>query len=140
MEPLPQPPEASPDRQLPEGRNKVQRISTQTQGLVQEMKRWIDLRIALTKLEIRQEVEARQAEIKLLAGIAVLGALGGFFGLVALALGLGAWLGHPAWGFLAVTVVLVGLAGILLAVKPSVVREARKVTVQRDEPDEGTAP
>lgn len=135
MESLPHRQETSPDRQLPPGGNKIQRISTQTQSLVQEMKRWIDLRITLTKLEIRQEIEARQTEIKLLAATAIFGALGGFFMLVTIALALGALLGHPAWGFLIVTVLLLGMAGILLAVRPGLVKEARNVTIQRDEAD-----
>ncbi len=35
------------------------------------------------------------------------------FGLTALGFGLGAWLGHPAWGFLAVTGLLIVVAFII---------------------------
>ena len=77
MEPLPQRPETPPDHQLPPGGNKIQRISNQTQTLVQEIKHWMDLRIALTKLEIQQEIEARKTQAALIAGIVLFGALGG---------------------------------------------------------------
>lgn len=136
MEPLPQRPQTPPDHQLPPGGNKIQRISTQTQSLVQEMKRWIDLRIELTKLEIRQEIKARQTDYALRAAMGLLAALGGFFTLITIALFLGMWLGHAAWGFLIVTVVLFGLAAVVNLVRPGLVRDAQNVTVRRDEPDE----
>lgn len=136
MEPLPQRPETPLDRQLPQGGNKIQRLSVQTQGLAQEMKRWVDLRIELAKLEVRQEIEAQRTKVMLLVGMAILGALGGFFLLVTIALALGALLGHPAWGFLIVTVLLLAGAAIVRAVMPGMVKEARNVTVERDVPDE----
>ena len=104
---------ATPERPTAFGAKKVERIAQQSKGLIDDVKDWIDLKITLVELEIREKIKARQEEAITFALIGFLGVLALVFLLVAIALGLGTWLGHPAWGFLIVTGILVGVAGLL---------------------------
>jgi hypothetical protein len=122
-----------PERQLPSGENKLERMATHTKGLVGDFRDWVDLRIKLTKLEILEEVDAKVNEALIGVLVAAVGLLACVFLLVTIALGLGAWLGHPAWGFLIVTLALFLFAGIVHAVKPTIVGGGqRKVNVDED--------
>lgn len=94
------------------------RITDHTQDIVDDLKAWVELRIGLAQLEVYQKVEESINKIILAVIVAFLGFFVFMFGATAAALGLGAWLGHPAWGFLIVTAVLAIVAGILLAAKP----------------------
>lgn len=134
MEPTPPPLAAGdgriqPDHRLPSGRNKVERIAQHSKGLVDDLKEWVDLKIQHTKLQIRDELNERKIELALVAGAGVFGLLGFLFGLIALALGLGAWLGHPAWGFLVVTVLLMLIAAVFLGARRARARKAREIDV-----------
>ncbi len=100
---------------------KVQRITEQTQGLVDDLKEWVDLRIELARIEVEERVEAQANQIALGVILAGLGLLAVLFGLTALGFGLGALFGHPGWGFLAVTGLLLLLAVILRAAQPELV-------------------
>ncbi len=117
---------SEPDGPLaPVSGNKAQRLAQHTQRLVDNLKRWVDLRIELAQLELEERVEAKVNEIALgviVGGIMLLAVV---FGLTALALGIGAWLGHAGWGFLIVTVLLVLLAGVLRAARPEFVQVGR---------------
>lgn len=101
---------------LPSGKSPVQRITDQSKGLVDDLKAWVELRIQLVKAEVRQEVKAKAEEILLQVIAVVVAAIGGLFLLVTLALFIGWALGHPAWGFLIVTVLLFLVAAIVKAV------------------------
>jgi uncharacterized membrane protein YqjE len=104
-----------------EGGGKVQRITEQTQGLVDDLKEWVDLRIELVRIDVEEQIEAQANQVALGVILAGLGLLAVLFGLTALGFGLGALFGHPGWGFLAVTVLLVLLAVIIRAAKPELV-------------------
>ena len=115
---------------------KVERLAQHTQYLVQDLKQWIDLRIELAQLELEERIESQVNRVLLGLIVAVLAALGGFFGLVALALGFGAALGHPAWGFLIVTVLLAVIAAVLRAAEPEFVQiDLRAPPDASDDPD-----
>jgi hypothetical protein len=102
-------------RQLPSGKNSVQRITDQSKGLVDDLKSWVDLRIKLAQVEVEQRIQAKVNEIALRIAPIIVGALGGLFLLVTLALGLGWWLGQNFWGFLIVTLLLLLVAAVLRA-------------------------
>lgn len=102
--------------------NKAQRIAQHTQQLVNDFQEWVDLRIELAQIELRERVEAKANEIALRVVVAGIALLAVVFGLVTLALGLGALFGHPGWGFLIVTVLLGGLAALVRAARPEMVR------------------
>lgn len=135
MEPIPEhPPSVSasrvpPDHRLPSGRNKIERIAQHSRGLVDDLKSWVELKIQHTKLQIKEELEERRIDLTLLAGAGFFALLGFLFGLVALALGLGAWLGHPGWGFLVVTGLLFVVAVIFLAARRARARKLREIDV-----------
>ncbi len=101
--------------------NKAQRLAQHTQQLVEDLKTWVDLRIELAQVELKERVESKANEIALAITLAVIAFLAALFGLTTMALGLGAWLGHPAWGFLLVTVLLILLAVVLRAARPEFV-------------------
>ncbi len=95
------------------------------QGAIDDTKDWVDLRIKLAMIEVEERAkqklnpiiasitkkvqEVLRPILITVAGAAVMG-IGALFGLVALALFIGMALGHPAWGFLIVTI-LVMIAG-----------------------------
>lgn len=122
----------APDRQLPDGRSKVQRVSQHTRGLVDDVKAWVELKLKQTQLDIEESVEAkiRQAAIGAVLGLLALLAL--VFGLTAFSLGVGEWLGHPAWGYLVTTVLLLVVAGILRALQPRLTQVHRQAAVDED--------
>lgn len=121
MEALPEKTEkqAPAERQQPSGRNKVERISEQTKGLFDDFTSWVELRLKLFQAEIQEKVESKVNEVVIKVAPLVAGAIGGFFALVTLALFLGWWLGHPAWGFLCVTLLFAAITGALLIRKNS---------------------
>ncbi len=103
----------TPGGPFSKGAKKVERIAQQSKGLFDDVKEWIDLKIKFTWLEVQAEINARKQDAVVGAILAFLGVLGLVFALIAGALGLGAWLGHPAWGFLIVTGVLFLTAGVV---------------------------
>lgn len=109
--------EAHPERMLPSGHNKVERIGSQTRGLAEDVKSWVELRVKLMQAEIQEKVQSKINESIIKIAPVIAGALAGLFALVTIALFLGWWLGHPAWGYLIVTVVLLLVTGVLLARK-----------------------
>ncbi len=111
-----------PERQLRPGGGKMGRITQQTRGLVDDLTRWIELRIELAQKEMEERIEAKANQIALKVVLGVLGALAGLFALFTLAFALGAWLGHPAWGFLIVTFLLVLLAVVVRAAHPEFIQ------------------
>ena len=99
---------------------KVQRITQQTRNLVDDVKSWVELKMTLTQMEIEEKVDEKVNEAVTGAVVAALFFLAALLGLTAAALGIGEWLGHPAWGFLIVMGVLLIIGVILRASKPKV--------------------
>lgn len=122
---------SSTQRQLPPGDNNVERIMNHMRALVEDVIAWVELKIKLTQLEVEEKIEKKINEVALTVIVATLGALGGFFLLVTVALALGAWLGHPAWGFLIVTLLLFTLALLIRVARPQIIRGAgRQTTIE----------
>lgn len=100
--------------QLPPHGTSIDRLGQHTRGLVDDVKDWVDLRIKLLQTEIENQVRGKLNELVVEHWTKVLPvvfwALGGFCLLLAAGYGVGAWLGHPAWGFL-VEGILLGAAG-----------------------------
>ena len=108
---------------LPAHGGPLDRVGQHAAGLVADAKEWVDLRIKLAQAEVMEKVDTEKnrvvARVVPLAVFGVMAGLGALFGLVAVALFLGWWLGHAAWGFLivAVVLVLVGLVARAVAAK-----------------------
>ncbi len=119
------PAEASLTRQLPPGGSPVQRVAQQTKGLAEDLKGWVDLRIALAKVEVQEEIEVQKQFILAKGIMAVMGALAGLFLLITLALLVSAALIElgldDPWGytlgFFFITLVLGGIAFVFMRVK-----------------------
>ncbi len=103
----------TPTGPISKGAKKVERIAQQSIELFDDIKEWIDLKIKFTWLEVEAKIDAKKKDVLVGALLGVLGVLGIVFALITSALGLGAWLGHPAWGFLIVTGLLFLTAGLV---------------------------
>ncbi len=112
-------------RLLPSGQNKVERISSQTKGLFSDFSSWLELRLKLFQVELQDKIQAKVNESVIKVAPFAAGAIAGMFALVTIALFIGWWLGHPAWGFLVVTAILLLITGILLAKKKRFEKEKR---------------
>ncbi len=155
METLPDRPAASApgdaDRLAPrpEG-GPVARLAAHTQGLVDDLKTWVDLRLDMVVLEVEEKVDDLQNKIALGILLAGLGLFAAFFGLAALALGLtwasqalfgGPLAPHLFVGFALVTLVLAVAAAILAKAKPALApptdlfRKVRRAEQDADDAD-----
>lgn len=110
--------------QLPAAGNRVDRITQHSRSLIDEVTHWADLKVKLIRVDLEEKIEAKKIQIGLGVGMALVGFFAVLFLLTTIALGLGAWLGHPAWGFLIVTTVLFL---IVLAMKMAMPRLVAKI-------------
>jgi hypothetical protein len=99
-------------RRLPEHRGKIGRINGALAGLSEDLREWVELRVELVRTELLEAVEFKKAQAIQGVSAGLFAVLGALFLLVTLALGLGWWLGHPFWGFLIVTLLLLLVAGV----------------------------
>lgn len=109
--------EGGPPSEAPP-RGKLGRIAGHTRGLVEDLREWIDLRLDLAILEMEERVDDLRNEVALGITLAFLGFFAAMFVFTTIALGLGWVLGHPFWGFLIVSVVLVLTAVALAKSRP----------------------
>ena len=128
--------ETGPERRLPDDANKVERLARETRGLIDDVKDWVDLKIQLVQMEVEERVERKLNQALLGVMLAVVAFLALVFALTAVALGLGSWLGHDAWGFLAVTGLLALVAAALRLLKPRMV----KMRDEKPPPKDGKPP
>ena len=94
---------------------KVHRISSETRGLLEDFTSWIELRLRLVQLDVQGYIRQKIDEATLKAALIIVSLVSGLFVLITLALFAGWALGHPAWGFLVVTGLLLLWTGILYA-------------------------
>ena len=94
---------------------KLQRISSDTRGVISDLREWIDLRIDLAVRDVNDQLDDAASQAVLGAVLAVLGFFTGLFMLTTLAIGLGWWLGHMFWGFLIVFALLAVVSFAVLA-------------------------
>lgn len=85
---------------------KIDRMAREARELGDAVAEWLELRIALVRAEVEEEVNRRLNEAIRRAIVLAIGGMAGLFVLVTLALGLGWWLGHPVWGFAVVAALL----------------------------------
>ena len=122
------------NRQLPEpAEGLAGRIIDEMSALVQDATALVELRVKKAQLELEERLEEKANTVVAQAAFAVMAALGGLFLLIALSLGLGDWLGHPAWGFLVVGLALVVIGFVVKKARPDVVRVGKdEVGVSRE--------
>lgn len=99
----------------PQGTGKAHRIGRETRGLFEDFTAWVELRLRLAQLDAQGYIRQKIDEVTLRIALAAVAFLSGLFALVTLALFAGWLLGHPAWGFLAVTGLLLSWTGLLYA-------------------------
>ncbi len=84
-----------------------------TKELFEDLTAWVELKIQYVVLDYKEQITNRAKGAAFdLASVSII-LLAVLFGLVALALGIGTWLSHPAWGFLVVTGLLLAVALIV---------------------------
>ncbi len=130
--PSARPPAATPAPTHVTAESRLGRIQHESSALVQDVKDWVELRLDLVRAEVQESIKAqidgRKAAVLALVIPGVLGAIGALFLLVTLALFLGWWLGHAAWGFLIVTAVLLIGAAVARAVLSGKAKAAAPTT------------
>jgi len=97
-------PSTTPTRASQQG--KLARVASHTQGLVEDLREWIDLRLDLVVLDLEEKVNDLKNQVGQGIVLALLGFFTALFALVTVALGVGWLLGHPFWGFLTVFAIL----------------------------------
>ncbi len=121
-----------PVEEAPEG-GKVHRIAAHTQGLFADLREWIDLRVDLALLEMEERLDAFKNDLALGVTVAVFAFFAAFFSLTTVALGVGWLLGHPFWGFLAVSVALILIIVTLRVTKPALMPPSNLLEALRGE-------
>lgn len=104
-------------------------MGSQTRGLFDDFTSWVELRLRLFQLDVQERIQKKVDEAVIKAAPVVVGVLSGFFALVTAALFIGWALGHPAWGFLVVTGVLLLITGVLFARSRRLRSEGREVDI-----------
>ena len=117
---------------------KMQRIAAHTQGLFEDLREWIDLRIDLAILEVEERLDQTKNDIALGLILAIFGFFAALFALTTIALGVGWLLGHPFWGFLAVTVALILIVVGLRVAKPALMPPSNLFESIRGERTDGS--
>ena len=117
---------------------KLNRIAGHTQGLVEDLREWIDLRIDLAILEVEEKVDTLRNEVALGLTLAFFGFFAAMFVLTTTALGLGWLLGHPFWGFLIVSVVLLAVVAALAKARPDLVPPSKLYDQLRGDGDDSS--
>ena len=94
----------------------IDTLANETKGLFEDLTGWMELKVQYILLDYQEQMTKKAKGIAFEIGAIAIVGLGFLFGLVALALGVGSWLNHPAWGFLAVMVLLILVALVVRAV------------------------
>lgn len=118
---------------------KLGRIAGHMQGLAEDLREWIDLRLDLAVLELEERVDNLRNEVALGVTLAFFGFFAALFVLVTIALGLGWLLGHPFWGFLIVSGVLVLISVVLSQTRPDLMPSSNLFEEMRGGRDEPAA-
>lgn len=95
---------------------KLQRMTSETRGIVEDLREWTDLKIDLAVREINDSVDDAASQLGLGIVLAVFAFFTGLFGLTTAAIGIGWALGHSFWGFLIVFVVLLAISAVVAIV------------------------
>jgi hypothetical protein len=109
------------------------RIAAHTQGLFTDLREWIDLRIDLAILEVEERIDELKNQVALGITFALFGFFAALFSLTTVALGVGWLLGHPFWGFLAVSVALILVVVALRVTKPELMPPSNLLWTLREE-------
>ena len=111
----------------------MNRIAAHTQGLFTDLREWIDLRIDLAILEVEERIDELKNQVALGIAFALFGFFAALFSLTTVALGVGWLLGHPFWGFLAVSVALILVVVALRVTKPELMPSSNLLWTLREE-------
>lgn len=111
----------------------LRRIASQTQELLSDLRTWIDLRLDLALLEVEERIDALRNELALGLTVVIFGFFAALFSLATVAIGVGWLLGHPFWGFLAVSVALILVVVILQITQPALVPPSNLLRAVRGE-------
>lgn len=93
-------------------------IARETRELLTDIKDWIDLRVQLLQFEVQERIEVAAQKLISLVIVAIMALFAILFVLLAIAEAVGSWLGHPAYGYLSVGVVLTLLTWIVNVSRP----------------------
>ncbi len=103
---------------------------------MEDLREWIDLRIDLAILEVEETVDDLRNEVALGLTLAFFGFFAALFVFTTAALGLGWLLGHPFWGFLIVSGVLLLVVAALSQARPDLLPSSNLYEQIRGGPDD----
>lgn len=131
-------PTRTPSSPTPSPESRFERITTHAQGVVDDVRQWVDLRLDLAVMDLETTLDERLNKVAVGIIMAVFGGLAAFFMLTTVAIGLGWLLGHAFWGFLIVTVGLATVAFVMKRTQPTLVqtdlyRQWRQAKAKRKE-------
>lgn len=130
---------AEPSTDAPETEpGRLERLTGEVKGLVEDIRTWIDLKIKLFQIEVEEHVRDVLNRVAVTISIGVLAFLTLVFLLVTVALALGAWWGNTLLGFVAVTLALLVLTLLVYVLRPALARR-RSGQVSKASPEVGPA-
>lgn len=107
---------------LPPHQSKAGRMGDHLAALSADLREYVELRIALVQRKVEgitgkiERIQHLESALKLWVPAGVLALLGALFALLTMALGIGWLLGHPFWGFLVMTVLMLLTAFVLFKI------------------------
>lgn len=107
---------------FPQGSSKVERISKQTKGLVEDVRTWVDLKMQFTQLDLEDRVDKKVNEAAKGAMVGAVALIAGVFVLLTAALGFGQVFDSTFLGFLAVTGFIVLVLVVVMLMNPRIVK------------------
>ncbi len=113
--------EASGETKSP---GRMETIASESRGLFEDIKEWVDLRVQLVQLEIEERIEKTANQVISVIAVVILALFTVLFLFHALALLAAEWLGNPALGYLAVGGLLALITTILHLAKPRFIRRS----------------
>ena len=117
----------------PPGR--VQRIGDRTRGLFEDLTAWVELRFRLFQIDVRERIQKKIDEAVAKAVLIAACLFVVLFGLLTIAFFVGWALGHPAWGFLVTTGLVLLVTGVLYLHMRHVRAEVREMEPPRSLPE-----
>lgn len=115
------------------------RITSEARGLVEDVKRWVDLKVQLLQIDLEARLEGVLNRAAQSVVMAVLLLLTVQFGLFTVAFSLASWWYSDALGFLAVTLLLAVATVTFYALRPTLVK-LRRIDEAEKTPELSVAP
>ena len=117
----------------PHDNSKIGRLAAEARGLVEDTREWVDAKLRLFELDIEEKIDRLASRFMVRLMVLFFSAMAAVFVGVAGALALGELWGSEPLGFLAASVLLLFIAGLIHAVRPRLVQGSMGVAERHAE-------